>query len=126
MKTLIVIFLVGFLFVACSSSTDDETQNNTSINNSSENNSLLAQTYTKDEGRFLVAQCAACHGTNGYSTTSWDSIAGEGEFATDTFHGIMGAQTHAYSAEQKQAIDNYLNSLSEDEEDDENEEEDDD
>jgi hypothetical protein len=134
MRHVFLICLLIFAFSACTDQfTTNDDLNTTESNTTSENNNLTdtssennesnssvteqnTYTYSINDGRFLVAQCAGCHGTNGYSTTSWDSIAGEGEFATDSFHGIMEAQIYGYSLDQKQAIDSYLNSLSENEE----------
>lgn len=73
----------------------------------------LPTTYQASSGRILGAQCAQCHGTNGRSSTSWDGIAGEGEFATEGFggHPIMKAIADGYTPTEKRSIDGWLNSL---------------
>ena len=76
----------------------------------------IPTTYTPNDGRLLgSAGCAQCHGTNGYSVTAWDSIAGEGEFATEDFseHPIMQTIANGYTIEEKHSIDSWLNSLPE-------------
>ena len=73
----------------------------------------LPTQYTANSGRILGAQCAQCHGTNGISSTSWDSIAGEGEFATEGFggHPIMKSIADGYTPTEKSSIDSWLNTL---------------
>ncbi|WP_051640787.1 hypothetical protein [Thiomicrorhabdus sp. Milos-T2] len=71
------------------------------------------QNYTATTGRLLVSQCAQCHGTNGQSVTSWDSITGEAnELASEMFDqgGIMLAQAHGYSSTEIQAMAAWLGS----------------
>jgi hypothetical protein len=114
MKNLFFVFILGFMFVGCELPTN-ETQDTNTSNNSVSNNetNVVSDSYSINEGRLLVAQCAGCHGTNGKSVTNWDSIVGEGEFASETFHGIMGAQSYGYTLDQKNKIDQYLNSFGE-------------
>ncbi len=79
-------------------------------------NIVLPTSYTPNNGRLLGSVgCAQCHGTNGVSVTSWDSIAGDGEFATENFsnHPIMQTIADGYSVTEKSAIDSWLNSMSE-------------
>jgi hypothetical protein len=73
------------------------------------------QNYSVVNGRLLVSQCAQCHGTNGRSVTSWDSIAGEGnELASEMFDDepIMTAQAHGYSSAEISAMASWLGGLS--------------
>ena len=71
------------------------------------------QNYTATTGRLLVSQCAQCHGTNGRSVTSWDSITDEAnELASEMFEegGIMLAQAHGYTSTEIQAMAAWLGS----------------
>ncbi len=72
--------------------------------------------YTVQKGRLLASQCAQCHGTDGYSTTSWDSIREESGDSSEiieemneysTAH-IMGAQAIGYTDEERQALAEWL------------------
>jgi hypothetical protein len=117
MKNLFFVFILGFMFVGCELPTNETQDTNTTQNDTSKDEtSLVSDSYTINDGRLLVAQCAGCHGTNGKSVTNWDSIVGEGEFASETFHGIMGAQSYGYTLDQKNKIDQYLNSFEEESE----------
>lgn len=87
---------------------DDNTSNNTT-------NIPLPIAYKPDAGRLLGAQCAQCHGTNGVSSTSWDSIAGESNLRDEIYEDdapIMMAQAHGYTSEEITLIGNWLKTLS--------------
>ena len=74
----------------------------------------LPTTYTANAGRLLGSQCAQCHGTNGVSSTEWDSIAGEDELEDEMFEDdepIMSAQAHGYTSEEIMLIGNWLRTL---------------
>jgi hypothetical protein len=74
----------------------------------------LPTAYTADAGRLLGSQCAQCHGTNGVSSTEWDSIAGEDELESEIFEDdepIMSAQAHGYTSEEIILIGNWLKTL---------------
>ena len=73
--------------------------------------------YSVTAGRLLASQCAQCHGTNGSSTNSWDSIAGEStaelvsemlEIQAGEEDPIMQAQAHGYTYEEIQALAGWL------------------
>jgi sulfide dehydrogenase cytochrome subunit len=74
--------------------------------------------------RLLASQCAQCHGTNGYSSSEFDSIAGEDakdmyEDLTDMKEedgpeNIMDHQALGYSDEQIRRIAAYYAGLPED------------
>ncbi|BCN94189.1 hypothetical protein THMIRHAM_19740 [Thiomicrorhabdus immobilis] len=73
--------------------------------------------YTVTSGRLLASQCAQCHGTNGSSTNSWDSIAGESaaelvsemlEIKAGEEDLIMQAQAHGYTDSEIQALASWL------------------
>ncbi|CAA6815741.1 MAG: Unknown protein [uncultured Sulfurovum sp.] len=110
------LFLTGYSLSLClalvgcgggsSSTTVEDT--NTSIA------TILPLSYTADAGRLLGSQCAQCHGTNGVSVNSWDSIAGENDLADEIFDDepIMTAQAHGYTAEEITLIGNWLKTLS--------------
>jgi hypothetical protein len=74
---------------------------------------ILPTSYTVDAGRLLGSQCAQCHGTNGISTTEWDSIAGEDDLESEIFDDepIMSAQAHGYTSEEIVLIGNWLKTL---------------
>ncbi|CAA6807130.1 MAG: Unknown protein [uncultured Sulfurovum sp.] len=75
--------------------------------------------YKADAGRLLGSQCAQCHGTNGVSVNSWDSIAGESDLADEIFDDepIMTAQAHGYTSEEITLIGNWLKTLTHNEND---------
>lgn len=76
---------------------------------------VLPTSYTANSGRLLGSQCAQCHGTNGVSTNSWDSIAGEDDLLDEFFEDeepIMSAQAHGYTNEEVSLIGNWLKTLS--------------
>ena len=87
---------------------EDDENNNTPVN------IALPTTYKADAGRLLGSQCAQCHGTNGVSVNSWDSIAGENDLADEIFDDepIMTAQAHGYTSEEITLIGNWLKTLS--------------
>ncbi len=68
--------------------------------------------YTVVPGRLLASQCAQCHGTNGYSVNSWDSLVGSDEVAEEMYEyssaHIMGAQTIGYTQTEVNAISYYF------------------
>lgn len=84
-------------------------------NNPSSNNTgsiTLPSIYSENAGRLLSSQCYQCHGTNGVSTNSWDSIAGENEL--DEMFGedeIMDAQAHGYTSPEINLIGSWLKTL---------------
>jgi len=74
---------------------------------------VLPTAYKADAGRLLGSHCAQCHGTNGISTTEWDSIAGETDLEDEIFDDepIMSAQAHGYTSEEIILIGNWLKTL---------------
>ena len=73
--------------------------------------------YSVTAGRLLASQCAQCHGTNGSSTNSWDSIAGESaaelvsemlEIQAGEEDPIMQAQAHGYTNDEIEALAGWL------------------
>lgn len=137
-KKVIATLMTAFVLMGCGSSsgTSDygvadgaygeggsHENNNDENNNDGDNNDgggntnggtvTLPTQYRASSGRILGAQCAQCHGTNGVSKTSWDSIAGEGEFASEGFggHPIMQTIADGYTPTEKQSIDSWLNTL---------------
>jgi cytochrome c553 len=79
-----------------------------------------AQASSVIPGRLLAAQCAQCHGTNGYSVGGFDSLAGETassmfeellEMKTDRTPDIMDIQARGYTDAQLWLIANYYASL---------------
>ncbi|WP_457564795.1 c-type cytochrome [Caminibacter sp.] len=105
----ILLFIFSLIFI-----TGCSVENNTNEITTSQN-VTLPEKFVVNDGRFLGAQCAQCHGTNGYSVTKWDSIAGEGEFHKKNFdeYPIMDAIASGYTYDEKLTIDNWLNTLPE-------------
>jgi len=113
MKALISTFAVTAVFIisGCGGGGGDSTTTTSS------QTPTLPTSYTKDDGRLLASQCAQCHGTNGYSQSDWDSIAGEDDLLEEfreysTFH-IMGAQAQGYSDSEVALMQDYLSKFSE-------------
>lgn len=95
---------------------DDGIDNDDDVddNNDGYTDAPLPTTYTANAGRLLGSQCAQCHGTNGVSSTEWDSIAGEDELESEMFEDdepIMSAQAHGYTSEEIILIGNWLKTL---------------
>lgn len=71
--------------------------------------------YTVIPGRLLASQCAQCHGTNGYSVNSWDSLVGSDEVAREIYEystaHIMGAQTIGYTQTEINGFSYYFATL---------------
>jgi hypothetical protein len=92
---------------------DDVTGDSYDTNNYT-TNITLPDTFAADDGRLLASQCAQCHGTNGISSNSWDSIKNEDDnIKTESFDDldelIMGAQADGYTADEANAIQTWLN-----------------
>lgn len=78
----------------------------------------LPQNYTPDPtgARLLSAQCAQCHGTNGYSVSSFESLAGEAdevyeeiaEYHLKTNYDIMAAQAKIYTLDEAQKMQRFF------------------
>lgn len=95
---------------------DDGIDNDEDVddNNDGYTDTPLPTNYTANAGRLLGSQCAQCHGTNGVSSTEWDSIAGEDELENEMFEDdepIMSAQAHGYTSEEIMLIGNWLKTL---------------
>ena len=95
---------------------DDGIDNDEDVddNNDGYTDTPLPTNYTTNAGRLLGSQCAQCHGTNGVSSTEWDSIAGEDELENEMFEDdepIMSAQAHGYTSEEIMLIGNWLKTL---------------
>ncbi len=75
-------------------------------------NDSLPNTYTLDDGRLLGAQCAQCHGTNGISVNSWDSIISEDNLLEEMHDDnlLMNAQAKGYTSVEILKIEVWLNS----------------
>lgn len=82
--------------------------------------SMSAQAINND-GRLLAAQCAQCHGTDGYSQTDIDSLAGEKDIAEELKEmrlekdadDIMAKHAHGYTDAEINLISEYFASLPE-------------
>jgi cytochrome c553 len=146
-KAMGAILLVSLLFFGCTDTTTDTTTTDTTTDTTTTDTindvetevtdttvtvpeSTVISKYTPDEGRLLASQCFQCHGTNGVSTNSWDSIAGEGNLHQEMFEDdapIMLSQAKGYTDAEISLIEGYLTSVpkSSDDNDDENEEDED-
>ena len=76
---------------------------------------------TPTAGRLLASQCAQCHGTDGYSVTGIDSLAGESrgeiigemrEMKNKNKNKLMHLQAKGYTAEQVSLIADYFSGVS--------------
>ncbi len=108
MKRVYILLAMGFGLIGCGGGGGDTTNvdsTNTTI--------TLASSYQPDDGRLLASGCFQCHGTNGYSTTDWDSIAGEDELHEEMFEsdGIMRTQADGFSDSEITAMQDYLSKL---------------
>lgn len=77
----------------------------------------LPTTFEINTGRLLGAQCAQCHGTNGISINSWDSIVGEDNLLSEMYEShapIMTAQAKGYTKDEIKLIENWLKTLHKD------------
>jgi hypothetical protein len=92
---------------------DDNDGINDTSNTSTGTTITLPSSYTQNNGRLLGSQCSQCHGTNGNSVNSWDSIAGENDLL-DEIHDdnpIMSAQAKGYTNTEINLIGTWLSSL---------------
>lgn len=82
-------------------------------NNSSNLTINLPSTFSVNDGRLLGSQCAQCHGTNGVSSSSFDSIKGENNLYHEMYDDdeIMKAQAKGYTQAEVTKIESWLNSL---------------
>jgi len=103
-KSINISLAIIFLFSACKS--EDSTKKIPPT-------VTLASSYTVDDGRLLASSCYGCHGTNGYSQTSWDSIAKEDELYEEMHEkaGIMGVQTNGFTIDEINKMQSFLSSL---------------
>jgi len=90
--------------------TDDD--NDGVMDNTSNTGTItLTTNFTLNDGRLLGSQCAQCHGTNGRSSSNWDSIAREDglyhEMREDG--GIMYEQALGYTQNEVSTIETWLN-----------------
>lgn len=94
---------------------DEDSSDNDSDDNSSNQSSnvTLPTTFTANDGRLLGSQCAQCHGTNGVSSSDFDSIKGEDNLTHEIYDDdpIMNAQAKGYTSAEVIKIENWLNSL---------------
>ena len=90
---------------------DDDNDGVSDNTSNTETVPTLATNFTANTGRLLGAQCAQCHGTNGRSSSNWDSIVGEDglyhEMREDG--GIMYEQALGYTESEVSAIEIWLN-----------------
>ncbi len=132
--TIPLLLAMGIFVTACgggtsSSSTNDdsssgtvdtraETEQETSDSGSEETSQ--SGTTIPDGARLLASQCFQCHGTDGQSKTSIDSLIDESEaelveemleMAYETDNDLMHYQARGYSEEQIRAIAAYIASL---------------
>ena len=81
----------------------------------------LPQSYTPDStgARLLAAQCAQCHGTNGYSVSSFEGLAAEAgevleeilEYHYKSNYDIMAAQAKAYTAAEARLMQGFFQNM---------------
>ena len=93
---------------------DEEDEEDEKDESNTDTDIVLPTGYTVNAGRLLGSQCAQCHGTNGISTNSWDSIAGESNLEDEIYEDdepIMMAQAHGYTSEEIILIGDWLKTL---------------
>ena len=123
------------LLSGCGDTTTEDTQD-TQLTQETITTAVTSTTaFAPDAGRLLASQCFGCHGTNGYSTNKWDSIAGEDNLHGEMFEDdeeIMYLQAKGYTSDEITYMENWFSSQSsssvnesEEEDDDEDEEDDD-
>ncbi len=77
-------------------------------------NITLPTSFSVNDGRLLAANCAQCHGTNGNSVNSWDSIAGKSDIAGEFYedeNALMGAVAHGFTQNEVDNIASWLKTL---------------
>jgi len=104
----------------CDDDRDDASSSSINSQTVAPINLANARQFTPDQGRLLAAQCAQCHGMNGYSNTSIDRLAGESvaeiveemlEMQLESENDIMHFQAWGYDYAQIQAMAAYFASL---------------
>lgn len=92
---------------------DDEDNDDSSSNSSISTSITLPSSFSVNDGRLLGSQCAQCHGTNGVSSSSFDSIRGEDNLYHEMYDddAIMTAQAKGYTSTEAAKIESWLNSL---------------
>lgn len=93
---------------------DDNDGDHDKENDSSQNLAInLPNSFISNDGRLLGSQCAQCHGTNGVSFSSFDSIKGEDNLYHEMYDDdeIMTAQAKGYTQSEIVKIESWLNSL---------------
>ena len=106
----LALFLSLVFLVGCGGNSDN--LDNQEINKTPPS-SAKTDKFVPNNGRLLAAtNCFQCHGTDGYSKTKWDSIAGEDmdEFY-EREHPIMSAQIDGFKQDEVNAMFNYLQNL---------------
>ncbi len=96
----------------------DSRQDNSTFLISSPVSFTLPQSYVPDAtgARLLSAQCAQCHGTNGYSVSNFDGLAGEAdevieemaEYHSKPNDDIMAAQAKAYTLDEARLMQRFF------------------
>jgi hypothetical protein len=99
---------------------DDDNDGKSDTYYSSQSTVKLPTSYTSNNGRLLSSQCFQCHGTNGNSVNSWDSIAGEDDLLEEmreNHDAIMNAHTKGYSDSEIIMMESWLRTLKENDDD---------
>lgn len=117
--TIFFIFIITILYVqSCviNSSNDEDNKNipNREI--------IIPNSFSTNSGRLLGSQCAQCHGTNGFSITDWDSIAGEDDLMGEFYdnHPLMTAQAKGYTKAEINDIAQWLKTVGKEDNNDDN------
>jgi len=113
--SLFTIFVVS-VFIGCGSGNSSGVEvvsSNNTLNGGNFISSSSVDNYKPDVGRLLASQCFGCHGTNGISKTSWDSIAREDELYEEMFEsgGIMEVHAKAYTPQEISLMESFLSSV---------------
>ncbi len=115
----------AFMLSGCGSGSTEETVENTTTTPIENSTATLPASYTENDGRLLASSCFQCHGTNGQSTNSWDSLSADEMNEMIGEHPLMDAIGIGYTQSEILAMTGWLSTVSYSS-DDENEGDDDD
>ena len=107
--------LIVFVFFTSGCSIDSNNDTTTTQDLQTQENIVLPTTFSPNDGRVLASSCFGCHGTNGVSVNSWDSIAGEDELAHEMYEDdnlLMKSVADGYNSSEVVLMEDYLSSLS--------------
>ena len=75
----------------------------------------LVTSFNANDGRLLGSNCAQCHGTDGTSVNSWNSIAGKNNLNSEFYEDenvLMSAVAHGFTTNEVISIGSWLSNVS--------------